>query len=196
MTIVVSAVVEGHGDGESVGLLVRRLAGQVQPGLVPSVPSPLRVPKDRLVRASELERTVDLAARKVTGQGGVLVLIDADADPPCTLGPDLQRRAQAARPDVPVTVVLAKWEYESWFLAAAESLAGHRGLVGGLTTPPNPEEVRGAKEWLSDRMEGTRRYKETLDQPGLTAVFDIASARPRSDSFDKCCREITRLLGA
>ncbi len=68
--------------------------------------------------------------------------------------------------------------------------------MGGLTTPPNPEEVRGAKEWLSDRMEGTRRYKETLDQPGLTAVFDIASARPRSDSFDKCCREITRLLGA
>lgn len=196
MTVVISAVVEGHGDRESVGVLVRRLADQVRPGLVPSVPSPLRVPKDRLIRSGELERTVDLAARKVTGQGGVLVLVDAADDAPCVLGPDLQQRAQATRPDVPVAVVLAKWEYESWFLAAAESLATSRVLVAGLAAPPRPEEVRGAKEWLSDRMEGSRRYKETLDQPALTAVFDIGTARRRSDSFDKCCRDITRLLGA
>jgi hypothetical protein len=196
VTVVISAVVEGHGDRESVGVLVRRLADQVRPGLVPSVPSPLRVPKDRLIRSGELERTVALAARKVTGQGGVLVLVDADDDAPCVLGPDLQQRAQATPPDVPVAVVLARREYESWFLAAAESLATRRGLVASLGAPPRPEEVRGAKEWLGDRMEGSRRYKETLDQPALTAVFDIGMARHRSDSFDKCCREITRLLGA
>lgn len=196
MTVLISAVVEGHGDRESVGVLVRRLAEQLQLGLVPSVPSPLRVPRDRLLRAGELERTVDLAARKLVGRGGVLVLVDADADAPCIVAPDLQQRAQGARPDVPVAVVLARREYESWFLAAADLLGGHRGLVSSLTTPAEPEEIQGAKEWLSDRMEGTRRYKETLDQPALTAVFDIALARRRSDSFDKCCREVTRLLGA
>lgn len=196
MTVVISAVVEGHGDRESVGILVRRIAAQDRPGVAILVPSPLRVPKDRLTRSGELERVVDLAARKLTSHGGVLVLIDADDDPPCTLGPDLQQRAQAARPDVPLAVVIAKREYESWFLATAESVAGKRGLDPGLITPPQPEEIHGAKEWLSAKMEGSRRYKETLDQPALTAVFDLAAARQSSDSFDKCCREIRRLLDA
>jgi hypothetical protein len=95
MTVVISAVVEGHGDRESVGILVRRLADEAGAGLDTLVPPPLRVPKDRLLRSGE--RVVDLAARKVTSAGGVLVLVDADGDPPCTLGPNLQARLLAAR---------------------------------------------------------------------------------------------------
>ena len=43
------------------------------------------------------------------------------------------------------------------------------------------------------RMEGSRTYRETRDQPALAALFDIEQAR-RADSFDKCYREIVRLL--
>jgi hypothetical protein len=36
-------------------------------------------------------------------------------------------------------------------------------------------------------------YSETGDQPALTAVFDMDLAR-NAESFDKCWREIVRLL--
>ena len=38
-----------------------------------------------------------------------------------------------------------------------------------------------------------RPYDETTDQPALTALFDMSMAR-RADSFDKCYREIVKLL--
>ena len=41
-------------------------------------------------------------------------------------------------------------------------------------------------------MEG-RKYRETVDQPGLTARFDLNQAR-QADSFDKCYRDIVYLL--
>jgi hypothetical protein len=89
---------------------------------------------------------------------------------------------------------LANREYEAWFLAAAESLGGHCGLPSDLTSPPNPEGIRGAKEWLRRHMPRVRKYSETVDQPTLTSVFDMQAARRRADSFDKCYREIVRLL--
>jgi len=92
-----------------------------------------------------------------------------------------------------ISVVLAMKEYEAWFIAAAESLRGQCGLAQDLVGDPNPEDIRGAKEWLSKRMPRNRRYAETTDQATLTGVFDMQAAR-RTDSFDKCYREIVRLL--
>ncbi len=92
---------------------------------------------------------------------------------------------------MPLAVVLARSEFESWFIAAAESLRGRCGLPDDLEAPRDPEAIRGAKEWLGRHMR--RRYVETLDQPALTALFDLDAAR-RADSFDKCRREIERLL--
>jgi hypothetical protein len=103
------------------------------------------------------------------------------------------KRAVAARGDLPVAVVLAKQEFEAWFLAAAESLRGARGLRSDLESPRDPEGIRGAKEWLRERMEGDRHYVETLDQPALAARFSIEEAR-RAASFDKCYREVLRLV--
>ncbi len=37
-------------------------------------------------------------------------------------------------------------------------------------------------------------YAETTDQPALTAILDMQAAARRADSFDKCYREIVRLL--
>jgi hypothetical protein len=87
--------------------------------------------------------------------------------------------------------VLAYREFETWFLAAAQSLRGQRGLPSDLDPPDAPEAIRGAKEWLGKNM--PRKYRETLDQPALTNMFDLNTAR-QVDSFDKCYREIMRLL--
>jgi hypothetical protein len=187
----IACIVEGHGEVEAVPVLIRRIAAAVDPTLRVITPPPLRVPKNKLLKPGELERSVDLAARKTSGTGSVLILLDSDDDCPAHLGPEVLRRATQARRDLPIGVVIAKREFEAWFLAAAPSLRGQRGLPADLQPPADPEAIRGAKEWLSRQM--ANRYSETLDQPALTARFDLTQAL-QADSFDKCHREITRLL--
>ncbi len=94
-----------------------------------------------------------------------MILADSDDDPPCLLGPELLKKAMQIRPDVPIGVALAQREFESWFLAAAQSLQGKRSLPKDLEPPPEPEAIRNAKQWLDGRM-GTQGYSETVDQPG------------------------------
>ncbi|MDP9441087.1 MAG: DUF4276 family protein [Actinomycetota bacterium] len=180
----------------SVPILLRRIAQSLNPAVAVSVPPPFRVPADKLCRPGELERHVELAARKVGAGGGVLVLLDADDDERCParLGPELLARCIAQRGDVHISVVLAKREFEAWFLAAATSVAGRRGLAHDLQRPQNPEEVRGAKEWLRRHMAPGTTYAPTQDQPALTALFDISAARATAPSFEKFHREVVRLL--
>jgi hypothetical protein len=98
--------------------------------------------------------------------------------------------------DVPSAVVLAHREYEAWFLAAAESLRGQRGLPADLAPPADPEAVRDAKGWLRSHMPRNRKYSETADQAALTELFDLDLAQSRSASFATCYQEIERLLRA
>lgn len=192
MQIYFGCVVEGHGEVGSVPILIRRIVGMVEPGLSVCIPQPVRIPKSRLIKAGELERAVDLTVRKLGGPGAVLVLLDSDEDCPAALGPALLQRVIGNHPGIPVGVVLAKQEYESWFLAAASSLKGQRDLSRSIASHPQPESVRGAKEWLDEQMEIGGKYSETLDQPALTQIFNLQLARS-VDSFDKCFREVERL---
>ena len=193
MSVTLTCIVEGHGEIDAVPITIRRIARQLDPGLVVRIHQPFRVPRNKLVKEGELERAVDLAARRAGGDGAVLIVLDSDDECPATLGPALLVRARRTRSDLPISVVLAKREFEAWFLAAAESLRGRRGLADDLESPADPESIRGAKEWLTARMEDGRRYVETLDQPALAAAFDLLHAR-RSDSFDKFFREVASVL--
>ena len=195
MILNLGSIVEGHGDVRSVPLLLRRLQQEWDPALHLNIPRPMRVGRYKLVKARELEAKIEWVARRLSTPRAILILIDAEDDCPKELAPELLPRAQTARSDIPVGVVLAKHEFETWLLAAAESLSGHRGLAQNLSAVPDPESIRDAKGYLARHMVGSRTYSETLDQPALTAVFDIALARRRSDSFDKCCREVERLFG-
>ena len=120
------------------------------------------------------------------------MLLDANGDCPAELGAALLRRARAARPDLLIEVVLAKCEYEAWFIAAADSLRGTRGISNAANVPPDPESIRGAKEWLRARMSGP--YSSTADQAALTARFDMTAARRRAPSFDKMWRAGSALM--
>lgn len=193
MSLKIGCIVEGHGEIESVPILIRRIAHEIAPDLVVRLDRTVRVPKNKLILKSELERTVEIVARGVGPRGGILVLLDSDDECPATLGRELLGRARQARPNLAIRVVLAKREFEAWFLASAESLRGRRGLADDLVGPVDPEAIRGAKEWLTARMAEGRHYVETLDQPALTACFDLQQAR-RAASFDKFFRDISAVL--
>lgn len=188
----IGCIVEGHGEEQAVPILLRRLVERIDPATAArlSIPVTLRVSRDKLKKSGELERSVELVARRLEGQGAVLVLIDAEEDQVCVLAPELLARARGQRGDLPIAVVLAKRQFEAWFAAAAGSLAGYRSLPADLGVPADPE-LGSAKKWLKDKM--SRSYSETLDQPAFTARFDLDAAR-RSPSFDKLWRDVSRLL--
>ena len=188
------AIVEGPGEVDAIPILIRRIAATAIPDAVPHVPKPIRVKRDRFLKENELERYVDLAARQSDPDGGILIVLDADDDCPPELAATILRRATRARSDRLIKVVLARREYEAWFLAAADSIAGRRGLPDDITTPNDPESIRDAKGWLTSRMPPGRAYKETRDQPALTSLSDLPTARRGAPSFDKMWRTVTQLL--
>jgi len=191
--IRIGLVVEGHGDFKAAPILFRRIGYDIDPSVPLDVQQPIRRPRSSLVRTTgELERAVELAALKARPRGGVFVLLDSDDDCPAKLAPLLLARAESAGMGLPVSVILPQREFEGWFLAAAESIRGKRGLPTDLAPPQNPEEIRGAKRWLRERMHG-HVYSETIDQPALAAVFDLDQARA-AKSFDKCYRELRLLI--
>ncbi|MBI4655309.1 MAG: DUF4276 family protein [Elusimicrobia bacterium] len=189
-------IVEGHGECEAIPILIRRIALDIFPDFVPQILYPIRIPASLLLKAGEIERAVVLASYKLNGNGGIFILLDGDFKDCCPAinGPELRARAQAARRNIPIFVVLAKMEYETWLLAAAESLRGKSGLPETLVSPLNPENIRGAKEWISDQMPEGQRYTETTDQPAFTELLDMTAARTNSESFDKCYRDIEKML--
>ena len=190
----VVCIVEGHGEVESIPLLLRRLHGESSTLVFPEIRQNdvIRIPRSRLLRDGELERTVELAARRAGPQGCVLIVLDADDDLPCELVPRLLVRARTGRPELALGLVLARREYEAWFLAAARSLRGHVGLPAELEPPPEPEAIRDAKGWPRTRMSGAR-YRPLVHQSKLTAAMDLSEART-APSFDKLVREVSRLL--
>ena len=185
-------VVEGNGEVQAVPVLLRRIIQELAPLTPPAVLKPIRVPRSRLVKEGVLEGYVGLAAQRVGAGGGILILLDANGACPARLGPALLARARSARPDRRIEAVLAKYEYEAWFLASVESIAGSRTLARDLVAPPDPESIRGAKEWLGRHMRTA--YRPTADQAAFTARFDISLARRRSASFDKLWRAVRALL--
>jgi hypothetical protein len=191
--IKVGLVVEGHGDFKAAPILFRRIGYDIDPSILLDVQQPIRRPRSSLVHApGELERAVELAALKARPRGGIFVLFDSDDDCPAELVPPLLARAKLAGMGLSVSVILPQREFEGWFLAAAESLRGRRGLPADLAPPRDPEGIRGAKGWLRDRMRG-HVYSETIDQPALAAIFDLNQARA-AKSFDKCYRDLRLLI--
>ena len=186
------AIVEGHGETEAVPALIRKVVGWLDPTLSVNVPPPIRLPKGSMLKEGDLKKAVELTARKVGPGSPILIVLDADDDLACALGPRLLAWARQARGDREVGVVVATRAYEAWLLASASTLAGHRGLPLSLEIIERPELIPNPKAWMDARMPDG--YVETLDQVALTALIDPALAR-RTGSFDKLVRDLGRLVG-
>jgi hypothetical protein len=186
-------IVEGHGEVAAVPLLLRRIAQRLDVNDI-QVGKPIRCQRHKLVKQGELERTIELAVLKGGTEGRVLVLIDAEDDCPAQLEPALLKRAKAARADISIDIVLAKREFEAWFLGSLESLRDEYGAPPGGGLRREPEDIPGAKEHLSDLL--GIPYSEVVDQPAMAALFDMDAARESCPSFAKCWRAVRDLLGA
>lgn len=188
-------VVEGHGDVEAAPILVRRIAHCICEDLVIAIPKPVRCARTKIAHDhTELVRAVTLAHAKAK-RGPVLVILDADDDCPAQMSERFFEILRNSLPHVEVAVVFAKREYEAWFIAAFTSLEKHCDIRPGTVIPPeDAEAIRGAKEWLSKHLK--RRYRETIDQPAFTRIFNLDEARERSPSFKKLWRDIEKILSA
>ena len=192
------AIVEGHGEVGAIPVLLRRFANEVFALYEFNVLQPYRLPKGRMTAGHYLENAVTLARLKLNqydGNQAILIVLDADDDCPGRDAPALLDRAESVAGPIPVSVVFAKAEYESWFLAAVRSLRGYERITNGATAPPNPETIRGAKEHLQRYcMIPGATYRATVDQPALTVRFSFEEARQACPSFDKLWRDLERLF--
>lgn len=190
-------IVEGHGEVQAVPVLLRRFAHEVFENYEIQILPPHRIPKGQILEGPNFGKAVELAARKLNlaeRTGALLVLFDADDDCPAQTAPQIMARIGATRPDMAASVVLPKCEFESWFLAAANSLRGRHNILADAAAPENPEEIRAAKEYLETRLMPPRAtYSPTIDQAALTKYFSFEEAALCS-SFSKLMRDLDRLF--
>ncbi|WP_326542851.1 DUF4276 family protein [Pseudorhodoferax sp.] len=191
--IFIAPIVEGSGETQALERLIWRIAQAVSTDAILRINQPIRVKSGSFFNdASERGRHVLLAAAKARQFGGqVLILLDCEDDCPAKLGPHLLAQVRATAPDVPFIVALAFREYETWFVAAAESLRGVAGMADDVTAPANPESMRDAKGWLGRHL--PHRYDPVTHQLAFTKHFDLQTAR-RIPSFDRLYRKIEALV--
>lgn len=191
---VVAPIVEGHGEVIAVRDLITRIAVE-QCGSWAEVAQPFRLDSGKMRKPDELAKAVRFQASRVHGRGGVLVLRDGDdSDIGC---PVELARLLAPAPDlvkVPVQIVVARHEYEAWFLAAAESLRAHPAIRDDAIPPADPEARRGAKSQLERMMHES--YKETLHQAKFSAVMDLQVAAAGSRSFRRMIHAVELLIAS
>jgi hypothetical protein len=186
-TRFIAPIVEGHGEVQALPILLRRLAADLAPEIDLQLNPALRVKVGSFLAedgGGYFDKYIELAARKakVWPRSCVLILLDCEDFCPSQLGPRILERAINCRRDVNYLVILAHREYETWFLAAAESLRGICGLPNNVCSPDNAESIRDAKGWLSRQMPVP--YNEPEHQPRMTTEFDFEKAK-QSHSFDR-----------
>jgi hypothetical protein len=188
--LAVYPIVEGHGDAESIRILLTRIWTELLHQEYVAVSRPLRVPRSKITKSAEIRRAVELGRRKLQSERVdrrlVLVLFDADDDLPCKIAPEI--RSLLPDPGVDVSIVVANLEYETWFVGAAESLGDFIDVPSHV--PDAPEAERCRKAWIEQRTK-SGQYSETVDQPRFTARMDLVACRRRCPSFDKLCRDLS-----
>jgi hypothetical protein len=194
--MVIQPLVEGHGEVQALPILLRRLqtvAGQY--GF--QITRPFRRKRSELTTEASVRRSVGLAL--AADCAGIIIVFDSDDDPACIIGPNVQRWAQAEAGTIPCEVVAITREYEAWFISAAESLRGVRGISPAAISHPAPETVRDAKGVLEACMVPGAFYSPTVDQAALTAHVDLAEVHRRCRSFRKMVKAfgiLARAAGA
>jgi len=187
--ITIASVVEGHGEVEAVPILLRRIAGEIHGRFDVATPKSHRAKRSRIWQTDDWTRAVRMQSLRVTGSGGVLVVVDADDDCAVEMSRKLAEHCDPARLEVAVAVR----EFEAWFLAGAESLRSHRLVRDDAEYEGDPETKSGAKEALESLM--YEPYRETLHQAAFASLLDLAAAQ-RARSFRHLVDAVGRLIDA
>jgi hypothetical protein len=191
---VIAPIVEGHGEASAVREIVTRIGLELLDGTWIEVAQPFRIDSGKMRKPDELAKAIRFQAARVQGAGGVLVLRDGDdADVTCPVQLAGMLRPEQNLVPVGVEIVVAYQEYESWFLAAADSLRAHPAVRNDAFAPANPEGRRDAKGELEKLM--LESYKETRHQPKFSALIDLKTACNNSRSFRRMVHAVKTLAG-
>lgn len=113
----------------------------------------------------------------------IFIVVDSEGDCPKHLARQLSQWVQQRDPHVPVAIVIAHQCYEAWLLA------GHC-----WDNQPELMQSGTAKKTIAKKMRGS--YKETSDQPCLTAKMSFWKAYRRCRSFRRLVHAVGQLIQA
>jgi hypothetical protein len=185
-------IVEGQGEVEAAPVLLRRLVAEAG-CLGLGIGTPIRRTQSQFHRREEVQKAVALALAH-EDCSAVLLLFDGEDECPKDLAAQVIAWARETSGATPCEVVIAYREFETWFLAAVDSLRGRRGVRDDAVAPPYPEASRDAKGALEKLMRPNRGYKETSDQAAFSAAFDLGLAHRRNRSFRKLVKAVGEVL--
>ena len=191
-------VVEGSGEVSALPQLLRQilLKRQCRPDVI------VAQGKGQVVNAngrSKLERDLEKFLQHAQNKpdcGAILVLVDADNDCPVIQFQEISQRCECSGITVPVQVVCAHREYESWFLASLDTIKGKHNIPETAGLNASVEDIANPKKWLSDQMPSGMAYKETTHQASFTSSVDLDMAYQNSRSFRRLCHALEQLVHA
>ncbi len=192
------AIVEGPGDRLAASGLVRRILHErLLRYDITVLKSKVAGGKPALLK--KLEQLLRYATFEACD--AILVLVDADKECPSEEAIRVAEKASALNLNVPVAVVYAKAEYETWFICSLVPNGGmpireRLGISSSVNAPQNAEDITGAKGWLTRNMPYGRAYRETQDQERLTYCIDLKLTHSTSRSFQRFCHAVEELVDA
>ena len=195
----IAAIVEGAGEEYAVPSLIRRILWERLRRYDIEIPrAKVKVANGKENLTGKFEEFIEYAMED--GCAAILVLLDADEDCPVELASKLAARASALNAPVPIAIVCAKSEYETWFICSLSDSDGDEirrrlGLPSSVVCPDAPESIRNAKDWLR-RRQRDRNYKSTFDQDNLTHHIAIDAVHEKSRSFQRLCHAVSELADA
>ena len=216
---VIVPIVEGYGEWDAVPILLQRwLHSRRYHNIEVHEDGPVRASGRGAITVAHDEKNelgmeyyIEKALLREPQPDAILILLDADEDCPRELAASLLARARAlVPPDYPIGVVIAKREYEAWFLAAFPSTRFRQALTvlgtrlnfrlarQSLPRGMDVEEIADCKKEVA-KLLGLKKYKETLHQPALTQLLPFTRGATRgmtqrSRSFRKLLKELHELL--
>lgn len=189
-------IVEGYGEDKAVPLLLRRI---VESQGIYDVDI---LQARRHGEYPTVTRNFDnLFLAAILVKAPILWVMDFDSkDYACPVKEARQLLARAAmlRPGWPLEIAFLAKEYETLFLIdEAATRKVFPDIPAKTLFPPNPEQIRGTKEWLSKaRPSPGSAYKPTVDQVKITAHLDLDLLRGRSSDFAHLERSVLKLINA
>lgn len=177
----VELVVEGAGDLRALPIVLRAHLGTTGEFRdVLGKPVPLHGRTKAFVPGG-IEKYVATAASR-PGCVSVLVVLDGDKDCVAEAGPSLRERFDEVS-RVPVQVALAERNFEDWLYASAETL--------DLELDGYDRDQSGLHALKVALRPGA--YTKPVWQPRLAYRMNLAIARPRSTSLDRCLERFDEL---
>jgi hypothetical protein len=184
-------IVEGEGELLAVPALLSRLIYELFIFDV-FVDSAKFCTKSQMIKREFVGKFVT-HTKNINGDA-VIFIFDADKLCARNIVPHMLEWAKEFRSDLPCGVVMARREYEVWFMASMESMRGIE--LGGDKKIPDDFSYAFSVEEISSpksRFE-VFGYKEATHQQALTSKIDFQLAYLRSSSFRKLVREVVRVL--